>query len=384
MAAQGQLFVLHELLAAALRGEAPAWPHEADPEHAVERILYHGIAGLIAENAADLTDWPAEVMAPARNQAIAQAMWEIRHKQLLTRLLGAFAKAGITPLLLKGSALAYDLYLAPAARARGDSDLLIAADDLEQARQVLADSGFERGSRELESDELSLQEVWSMTTETNLRHDIDLHWQLLNAPALAGIMQFDDCKANLLRLPKLGPEAVTMSRVWTLLHTCIHRAMHITSPYFVDGLTYYGGDRLIWVKDIDLLSAALSDSEWDAFAASAVRLGVGAVALNGLEMAHRALGTTIPKRVYATLTPVRREPASTYLLTAGQMRRSWADLRATAGWKQKLAYASSRALPSHQFLRSKYPTMNNRPIFALHARRMIELILPRPASTKHR
>ena len=377
MASQGTL-AIDNLLAAALRGEAPAWLDGAESGQAVDRILYHGIAGLIAERATLLADWPSEVMSAVRHQAIAQAMWEIRHKQLLTRLLDAFAKADITVLLLKGSALAYDLYPAPASRSRGDSDILIAAIDLERARQILARLSFERAPEDLEEDKLALQEVWSIRGEDNLRHEIDLHWQLLNTSALAGIMEYDVCATDPLSLPKLGSNARAMGRVWTLLHTCVHRAIHITNPYFVDGVTYYGGDRLIWAKDIDLLSTALSDADWDDFASAAVSQGVAAVALNGLEFAHRTFATAIPEAVSRQLSAVRRESASTYLLAAGQMRRSWADLLAIAGWRKKLAYASARALPSRKFMRSKFPNMQNYPLPALHIRRMIELVLPRP------
>ena len=136
MAGDGQPNEMDALLAAVLRGEAPAWPAGGEAALAVERILYHGIAGLITERARDLSGWPSAVMAPVRDQAIAQAMWEMRHKPLLAELLQAFVDAGITALLLKGSALAYDLYPEPSIRARGDSDVLVAPDKLSEARQI--------------------------------------------------------------------------------------------------------------------------------------------------------------------------------------------------------------------------------------------------------
>lgn len=170
------------LLAAALRGDAPEWPDELSAELGVERILYHGIAGLIVEPKLDLGGWPIALMGRVREQAIAQAMWEMRHKPLLAELLLAFSDTGVTALLLKGSALAYDLYDEPAARARGDSDVLVALDDLPAARRVLGSIGFARGADQLPADDLALQEIWSLAGEGGLQHHIDLHWQLLNAP----------------------------------------------------------------------------------------------------------------------------------------------------------------------------------------------------------
>ena len=379
MAGNGLQNEMDGLLAAVLRGEAPQWPAGGEAALAVERILYHGIAGLVTERSRDLSGWPSAVLTPVRDQAIAQAMWEMRHKPLLADLLAAFAEAGIIALLLKGSALAYDLYSEPSARSRGDSDVLIAPGDLAEARHVLGRLGFARGSDEIASDELALQEIWSIAGEDGLQHHIDLHWQLLNAPALAGVMVFDACAADPLALPRLGPGAMAMTRVATLLHTCIHRAMHITNPYFVDGMTYYGGDRLIWAKDIDLLASALSEVEWEAFGTAAIRQAVALVALNGLEIAHTALGTQVPRQVSERLGTAQGEAASAYLLSSGQARRSFRDLLAIPGFRGKIAYATRRALPSAAFMRSKYPDMAERPLAALHARRMIDLVRPRPA-----
>ena len=379
MAGNGQQTEVDALLAAALRGEAPAWPADGEAAVAVEQILYHGIAGLITAQAHELASWPSEVMAPVREQAIAQAMWEMRHKPLLAGLLTALADAGITALLLKGSALAYDLYPEPSARSRGDSDVLIAPGDLADARRVLARLGFDRGSDETASDDLALQETWSITGERGLQHHIDLHWQLLNAPALAGVMEFQDCAVRPLALPRLGPDALAMSHVATLLHTCVHRATHITAPYFVDGVRYYGGDRLIWAKDIDLLASSLSTTGWDDFAGAALQQRVAKVALNGLDFAARVVGTKIPSQLRERLGKARNERASAYLLSAGQVNRSWSDLLAIPGWRRRLAYAVSRAAPSAAFMRAKYPDMKARPLAALYARRVIDLLRPRPA-----
>ena len=368
------------LLAAAMRGEAGDWSARLDPALGIQRILYHGIAGLIVEQACAAANWPAALIEPVRAQAIAQAMWEIQHKARLAELLVAFAEAGMTALLLKGSALAYDLYAAPAARARGDSDVLVAAIDLAEARRILDRLGFARDSGLSVADDLALQEVWSARDDATWHH-IDLHWQLLNAPALAGVLPFDRCADGAITLPRLGPGAMAMRHVATLLHTCIHRAMHITAPYFVDGRTYYGGDRLIWANDIHLLASSLSEAEWDAFAAAAVEQSVAEVALDGLDVARTALGTRVPAHVRSQLGEARGEAASAYLLSAGQARRSWSDLRAIPGLRRKLAYAAARLVPSASFMRSKYPALGDRPLVALYARRMIDLVRRRPAES---
>lgn len=369
---------IDDLLAAALRGDAADWREEFSDRHVTDRIAYHGIAGLLNERSSSLTDWSAPVIAYLRDQGIALAMWELRHKTVLGDLLGGFVDAGIEALVLKGTALAYDLYPLPATRARGDSDLLVAAADLAAARRVIERFGYRLEPLDDGiADDLALQEVWSLSCRAGTSHAIDLHWQLINAPALAGLLDFAACKADPLQLPRLGPSARAMSRPLTLLHSCIHRAMHLTSPYFVNGVTYYGGDRLIWARDIDLLAGALSQREWQDFTAAAIDQGVAAVCQGGLELAQRTLKCNIPADVMTSLEAVRAEQPSAYLLGAGQARRAWLDFRAIPGWRRKLAYVGARSLPSARFMRGKYPRMADRPLALLHVKRMIDLLRPR-------
>src|SRR5436190_9176433 len=80
----------------------------------VERSLYHGIAGLLIEY--QPVDWPGHVVERLRDQALAQAMWEIRHKVVINQLLTELARERITAIVLKGTAFAYDLYQTPATR----------------------------------------------------------------------------------------------------------------------------------------------------------------------------------------------------------------------------------------------------------------------------
>ncbi len=370
---------IDELLASALRGDSPVWPagQRLDERLAVDRIAYHGIAGLL--NEAKLDGWPEPVMFFLRQQAIALAMWELRHRVLLGELLSRLADTGIVPLILKGTALAYDLYPLPATRARGDTDILVAADDLSATRSVLSELGYRRQPLdEGIADDLALQEVWSIDCDAGTTHHIDLHWQLINAPALGGVLKFATCVTEPLELPKLAPEARAMNRPLTLLHNCIHRAMHLTSPYIVEGTTYYGGDRLIWAKDIALLAGSLSAVEWEDFRRAAIDQEVAAVCVNGLEFARRTLRADVPDDVSRSLKAARVGGASAYLLGAGQAKRAWLDFVAIRGWRRKLAYLAARSIPSAAFMRGKYPAMAGQPLVVLHLKRMTDLVRPRP------
>ena len=370
---------INEHLAAALRNGRLRWPEAWTGQRVrgavLEAILYHGLAGLLVEKIASFEGWPNDLVSAVHEQAIAQAMWELGHRAVLSELLGRLANAGVVAILLKGTAVAYDLYQSPATRARGDSDLLIAPADLERTRSIIQQLGYSRGALDHgAADSRSSQEEWNIVCDGRIHHQIDLHWQLFNAMALKDVLPFLECSDNAMALPRLSETALAMSRVHTLLHTCVHRAMHFTAPYFTDGVAYYGGDRLIWANDIDLLVSALSDAEWTSFCKLAQEKGISAVCLDGLMMAQRFLGTDVPDSVRQHLSAAPGDmPASTYLLQSRQSGRAWRDLKAVPGLRRKFAYARALSLPSAAFMRSKYPEMSNSPLAILYARRVLEL-----------
>ena len=80
------------------------WQSAAAGSALVERALYHGIAGLLIEYRP--LGWPHEVVERLRDQALAQAMWEMRHKIVVSQLLTELARERITAIILKGTAFA--------------------------------------------------------------------------------------------------------------------------------------------------------------------------------------------------------------------------------------------------------------------------------------
>ena len=217
-----------------------------------------------------------------------------------------------------------------------------------------------------------------------MAHHIDLHWQTLNCPALEAVLPVAECAATRIALPRLGPDAMAMDRVRTLIHTCIHRMLNFSSPYFVGDRIYYGGDRLIWLHDIHLLAGALSEAEWDTFCRLAVAKGVAAACLDGLLTAQRFLATPVPNSVRAVLGAgsIASRPAA--YLHARQLGRAWQDFQAIPGVARTLGFALTRALPSSSFIRDKYPSHPGLPLLFLYIRRLFDLIRPRPTQSPER
>lgn len=379
-----QIIKTDQFLAKALVEGGGLWPEDwqnASAQSAlVERALYHGIAGLLIERSP--AGWPSAVVERLRDQAVAQAVWEIRHKMVICQLLTELASKGVTSILLKGTATAYDLYEKPETRTRGDTDILVERVELQQTRQILADTGFRLAQDGTGSpDNFRLQETWTIKSPDGSGHYVDLHWQVMNSMALGQSLSVADCMSSRRPLPRLNEHAYSMDRKTTLIHTCMHRACHLSSPYFMNGVTYYGGDRLIWANDIHLLADALSASEWNELCADSIGTGVAAVCLDGLRFAQDRLATTIPADVLERLTAAgARSKASTYLLRSGQAARAFQDLSAVDGLSNKARYLIQRTLPPAGFLRARYPGLKKHPLALLYIRRVVDLLRKRPQS----
>ena len=372
--------VIRDYLAAALRNDPQPWPASwHDPDTIADAAIFHGIAGLLIEQEPSIREWPSQLKDRLYEQARAQAMWEVRHRQLLTDLLAIFHRRSIPCLIMKGTAVAYDLYKNPASRSRSDTDLLVAPEDAEKARTVLAEFGYVAGALGGVTPEFALQQAWNMKLADGGRHTIDLHWQVMNAPSLRHLLSFAECDATSRQVPRLASQARTMDRVRLLIHTCLHRAMQWNAPFFVGGRTFFEPGRLIWSMDIHLLASALEKEEWPALCSLSRAMGVSRPCLESLEAARASLGTEIDESARHSLYEVARaERPSAYFFRSHALSRAWQDVRSMAKWSTRLRYMLSRVVTTEPFIRGKYPHLADKPLVILYGRRIRDLVRRRP------
>ncbi len=365
-----------KLVCALLRGESPACPAAAD-EMAVEAFVrnarYHGVTPLLDARFKDAraSTWPEAIRSACREDALVYAVQEsARHAELL-RVLGELQQAGVRPLLLKGTALAYSLYPSPAMRPRGDTDLLIPESQLSQAAVVLSRLGYARGSA-VSGLLISYQANWTRRHGVAITHDLDVHWRINNSQILAKILTYEELDARAVLLPALNQHARALTAVHALLLACIHRAGHANAPYYVDGQPHLGGNRLIWLYDIHLLVTHMSDADLAEFVALATDRQVRAICRDAIEASIDRFATPVASSVLAGLAHSGRAEPSACFLRGGHARQLVGDFLALDDMAQRARWLRELAFPPADYMIGKYPGAATQWLPILYARRGLQ------------
>ena len=297
-------------LAATVCGRPPVWPLDTQKISSAELLAAAQQEGVVALVEAQLRQAQKDKGGPACEagpEQLYQAFTLAAREEVFVsmvqeaesrRLLALMADAGISGLLLKGSALAYWAYAAPHLRACSDVDLLLpsrqAAEELSR-RLCAAGAGYERSdtSGELVAYELMCRRQISDA----LKLEVDIHWRLANSPLFADAFTFDELMAESIALPRLGADARGLGLVHACIHACVHRALNLSIG--VD-------DKLKWLYDLELLMTLFTPADWQRMVDLSITKGLAGVVRNGLESASAAFGRQLPEDVSKALKQAER------------------------------------------------------------------------------
>ena len=359
------------LICSVIRRETTPWNGSGDAT-AIDAFLeagrYQGVLPLLDtefSSGKDFATWPDEILTASHQAALAQTGYELAHGGEIERVLAALSRAAITPLLLKGTGLAYALYASPVLRPRSDSDLLVAPEMRENAWRALQKLGYRRvggPAGKFVGYQMQLQ----CRDARNLVHNIDLHWRISDAQSFAWLFSFADLAAAAVPVPALDPGASRLGNVHALLLCLLHRAGNnlFQAPGF--------GDRLIWLYDIHLLVEAMTERQLDDFRATVETKRVGAITLQGLrQCAGRFPSPRLADLIDVLLGSAQAQSGAEFL-GAVRLRREWMELRAIPRAASRFNYLAERAFPSREYVRERYPESSASPLPLLHARRWLE------------
>jgi hypothetical protein len=313
-------------------------------------------------------------------RSVGQAMWELRHQQVLNGALGALINHQIEPVIIKGTALAYWLYPNPLQRSRGDTDLLVPERAKRTAFDALEAAGFHR-TLAVDGDLVTYQASFTQTFSDGTAHALDLHWKINNAEVLSRLFTYDELRKDAIRLPALGPHALGTSAIHSLLIACMHRATHRVNPYYVDDEAHHDPDRLIWLADIHRLAEAMNPAAWQALGMAARQKGLSRLVAEGLERSSAHWGTQVPKLTMRSLGSASAEELPSRYLSASAFEQWRMDWAAMPDWNSRWRWLAQTLFPPPAYMRARYAGVRPQWMSWLYCRRAVLGLLKRRTTT---
>jgi hypothetical protein len=238
-----------------------------------------------------LAEAPADVADALRWHHLASAL---RHERsvapTLQQALSALASAGLVPIVLKGTALAYTAYAEPAQRTLSDVDLLLSDDQLPLASEVLREAGFWTRDGDSRPDH-HLQPFYL----DDGRVGVELHRQLLpdHSPYP---LPLNALRARSRAVTIADAQARVLAPADALLLTCVHLAYAHRYRWFA----------LRTLADVLVLAAGRAgELDWDLLTRTTEAAGAGGAVYWPLRLAREWVGAPVPETVLAALEPPR-------------------------------------------------------------------------------
>ena len=341
------------LLAAVTQRQRIPWPEHISSAAMLSAVDYHGVSALLHERLDLLSDWPEEVRAALIDDARARAMWELRHAMLLREIIGALGMAGVEPVFIKGTALAYGYYAEPHLRTRADTDIVIPPEQRPLVHKQLERLGF-KVDRSEAGRFASSQATFTLSTPGFGNHCIDLHWAINNSALIARSISVHELRRAATSLSALSESALSASPIHALLLACLHRVAHQSAPYYSNGRAILGGDRLIWLFDIHLLASSLTEPQWQAMIALARERGAQAVLSEGLDATRSHFNTAYPEQALRETVPDRSHRRLTRYMRSGSLQRGWLDFTTIDRTRDRLGWLREVLLPPKAYMLAKY------------------------------
>jgi hypothetical protein len=322
---------LLEPVGRALRGLPAEWPAQLMAEE-IAAVDAHGMVPLIYE-------WSR--LTELRTTAIQAAAYEVLHLEAVRSVLTALSIAGVTPILLKGTALAYSLYRAPEERPRGDTDLLVRTEDVDAVRKALNSLGYTENITS--GDEHGVRQAsWYRTDAFGFDHSFDVHWSIANPSAFANLIRHEDALPHTVAIESIHPAARGLDRVRALLLACVHRIAH-----------HHDSDRMIWLVDIELLARRMRAADWVALRALAVQGGVATVTAHSLAAADQCFGASHASD--AAMPIVEGEPSALYLCRdARRFRFLMNEMTSLGSWSARGRRLLDLAFPPFAYMQKEF------------------------------
>ena len=340
--------LLRDSLAAVLRGEHVAWNALGlAPDDLLEACIAQDLTALLHQRLSqhsECTDWPRGLRDAVAQHAHAEAAREMLRRNEIVSALDSLAAAGVQPILLKGTPLAYSAYEVPSARPRGDTDLLVLREQVEAARCAMTAIGYSP-TLCCDGELVFCQFEMSKSDRFGVNHAFDFHWKISTQSLFADLLSYDELAADALPVPALGTHARAAGLLHALLLACVHPVMHHRCV-----------PRVLWIHDIHLLASQLSAVEFDRFVDLAIAKNVTAIVRHELALSRSLWGTSIPDSAAARLRASEMpERSATYLLPDRRWHHELvSNIRCLPAWPGRFRLLREVLFPGPAYMLRSY------------------------------
>jgi Uncharacterised nucleotidyltransferase len=240
----------------------------------------HRVAPLLLEGLQRLPHVPPDVVAELRQQSIAAAQSSLAQVAEISRLTGAFTRANIRVLALKGVVLSAQVHGGAFPRGARDIDLLVDPRQFSAAELVLTKEGYRSAvesfsPRKRASHLRWLKDIEYVDPGTGVA--LELHQRLADNAYLLPA-DFDTLWREREEVRTGNVAVATLSRRALGLYLCAHGAGH-------------AWERLRWL--VDLAALFRKPGSVDVALADADAAGLGPAMLHALMLAHDWLGLPV-------------------------------------------------------------------------------------------
>lgn len=318
----------------------------------------HGVLALLAHAALERgAREPSTTAAHLRGILRDAAVRHVLQDREVRRVTAALSGAGVRLMLLKGAQFAHALYNPPWLRPCTDIDLLVDVPDHEPATEVLRRLGYEP-LLHVTGDAIFTQAHFSRV-DAGMHHAVDLHWQALNPVPFRDALPFAELWD---RGSAAGGSARGPCPVDALLLAAAHLAAH-----------HADRPRLIWLADVDRLTARFSPEDWDAFVARAREARVCSAAVPVLRAAVEFFDAAVEERALRALAASMDGDgrAGAYLRQRRPAGRLWIEWRSLPTWRGRVRMIGQHLFPDREYMRQREGTAGSRWLAWAYARRAV-------------
>ena len=307
----------------------------AAAEH--EQVVPRALRGLQSA-APGIRDAAAPHIAALRESARRWTLYEALQRRAVADVLD---RAGAVDLVFfKGASLAYGAYGDPADRMRLDWDVLARDADVNALEQALGDAGFVKDVKK--PGRIRVRQRSYRRPLADGECTIDLHTGIVNAPAIARRITFDQVRSRAVPLPGLHAAARGLDDVDALILGAVHRLVH-----------HPGEWRLIWDVDIVQLLPRVTASMPE-LASRAAAWDVGPLVAHEMRGMSERRDYRLPTHVEDALGTLAAQPSGVTMFTRDDRSRGHdfaLDWRAL-GWRDRAALVQETFLPDPAFVRA--------------------------------